>query len=141
MGTKSHNAQEGEAFFKMELSPVKPSGASGGGAQEGGALTAESRRWGLLRATRRRPSEASRGRTGGRALFKIELSPAAPEKRPQEEAAANLLRLLLRLLLTPCSLPLLLLLLLTTLLTARATATTAHYHAPAITAHYHATDP
>ena len=59
------NAQEGEACFKMELSPVKPSGASGGGAQEGGALAAESRRWGLLRATRRSPSETCRGRKGG----------------------------------------------------------------------------
>ena len=75
MGTKSYNAQEGEAFFKMELSPVKPSGASGGGAQEGGALTAESRRWGLLRATRRSPSETCRGRKGGWAQSKIELSP------------------------------------------------------------------
>ena len=78
MGTKSYNAQEGEAFFKMELSPVKPSGASGGGAQEGGALTAESRRWGLLRATRRSSSETSRGNPGRRNLSKKYLSPVKP---------------------------------------------------------------
>ena len=35
---------------------------------------------GLNRATRRSPSETSRGSTGARALVKIELSPATPER-------------------------------------------------------------